>query len=103
MTTRDPQIAATIQSQIGNGALFMLGAKNLIDHGDGLSFRIRGSKKVNYIKITLDDYRDLYDIEFKKIGRAPNYRIDDVGGFQCIGADQLHNLIHITTGLDVRL
>ena len=39
--------ASIIKDQIGGKALFMLGAKNLLDHGDALSFRIRGSKAVN--------------------------------------------------------
>jgi len=58
-------IAKTIAEQIGNRALYMIGAKNLLAHEDGsLSFKIgRNSKSVNYVKITLTP-ADLYDITF---------------------------------------
>jgi len=61
------QVANIIRDQIGGKALFMLGAKNLLAHGEenALSFRIRGSKKVNYIKISLTP-SDLYTMEFGK-------------------------------------
>ena len=91
-------IAATIQNQIGNRALYMLGAKNLIDHGDALSFRIRGSRKANYIKVTLDP-SDTYSIEFKKLGRAPAYKVTDVADFSGVYVDSLHAIIERTTGL----
>lgn len=57
-------IAKTIAEQIGNKALFMIGAKNLTGHENALSFKIgRNSKSVNYVKVTLTP-ADLYDIEF---------------------------------------
>ena len=60
------EIATTIAQQLGF-ALRMIGAKNLISHSDGLSFRIgRNSKRINYIKITLNA-SDLYDITFQQV------------------------------------
>ena len=88
-------VAETIRQQIGQKALYMLGAKNLINHGDALSFRIRGSRKVNYIKITLTA-DDLYDIEFGKI-HGLNYTVKHTtkGAYN----DMLLNSIEIHTGL----
>ena len=68
------QIAQTIQSQLGNGCFFMLGASNLVAHDDGLSFRFKGCRKANYCKVTLDA-SDTYTMEFLKIGRAPKYTV----------------------------
>ena len=88
-------IANTIKDQIGHKALFMLGAKNLIDHGDALSFRIRGSKAVNYIKITLTP-ADLYDIEFGKVWGS-KYTVKST--VESYYVDMLHTAIEEATGL----
>ena len=95
------ETANTIAQQIGRRALFMLGAKDLmaIDDGNGLGFRIRGSRKANYIAIRYQAGADLYDIEFKKLGRAPKYKITDVAKFEGVYADMLHGLIESTTEL----
>jgi len=69
------ETAETIRQQIGGKALYMLGAKNFSFDADGsLSFRIRGSKKVNYIKVTLDRGMDLYNMELGKIW-GYNYKV----------------------------
>lgn len=88
-------IAATIGDQIGHKALYMLGAKNLVNHGDALSFRIRGSKAVNYIKITLNGM-DLYDMEFGKIW-GDKYTVKAT--HNDVYNDMLHSLIEKETGL----
>ena len=88
-------IASTIRDQIGGKALYMLGAKNLIDHGDALSFRIRGSKKVNYIKITLNGM-DLYNIEMGKVW-GTKYKV--VYTLEDAYNDMLHGIIERETGL----
>lgn len=95
-------IAETIRRQIGGGSLFMLGARNLLDHGNAFSFRIRGSRKVNYVKITLDP-SDTYTMEFKKIGRSPKFKVTDVAIFEDVYCDMLHSLIEDTTGLRTRI
>ena len=89
-------IANTIRNQIGGGALFMIGAKNLIDHGDALSFRIgRNSKSVNYVKITLNA-SDTYDIEYGYIrGTSYKVRSTDEGMYN----DMLRGSIERNTGL----
>jgi len=88
-------IAKTIANQIGNPALFMLGAKNLIDHGDALSFRVRGSKAVNYIKITLTP-ADLYTMEFGKVWGS-KYTVKNVEDGMYF--DMLRDAIERNTGL----
>ena len=95
----DTTIAETIRSQIGHQAMFMMGAKNLIAHKNGLSFRIRGSKAVNYIKITLNGL-DLYDMEFGKI-HGFNYKVVDTlnGAYD----DMIHAVIERRTGLRLSL
>lgn len=95
-------VAKTISESLGGGTLFMLGAKNLVDHGDGLSFRVRGSKRVNYVKITLDP-SDTYSVEFKKIGRAPSFKVTEVSDFSMVYVDRLHDLIESETGLYTRM
>jgi hypothetical protein len=96
-------VAAEIRNQINfNGTrntMFMLGAKNLLDHGNGLSFRVRGSKAVNYIKITLNDL-DLYDMEFGKVWGA-KYTVKAT--HEGVYADMMHSLIEKETGLATRL
>lgn len=96
-------IARTIQQQLGNRALFMLGAHSLLDCGDGLSFRFKGSRrvderKVNYCKITLDP-TDTYTVEFWKLGRAVTTDPKLVSKTAGIYCDQLHTLIETETGL----
>jgi hypothetical protein len=92
-------IAKTIQEQIGHKAFYMMGAKNLLDHGDALSFRIRGSKAVNYIKITLNAM-DTYDLEFGKVW-GMNYKVKST--FEGAYVDMLHDLIESKTGLYLKL
>ena len=65
-------VAETIREQLGSMALMMMGAKNLAkgtdkDGREYLSFRIgKNSKKVNYIKITLNPL-DFYDIDLDNV------------------------------------
>lgn len=93
------EVANIIRDQIGHKALYMLGAKNLLAHESALSFRIRGSKKVNYIKVTLNSM-DTYDLEFGKVW-GHNYKV--VETFDGAYVDMLHNLIEETTGLYTKL
>ena len=95
-------VAQVIYSQLGHRTFKMLGAHTLIDHGNALSFKIRGSRKVNYVKITLKP-DDTYTVEFKKLGRAPGFKVKDVARLSGIYVDQLHELIEYNTGLYTRL
>ena len=92
-------IAENIQAQIGGRTFYMLGSWNHVDHGDALGFRIRGSRTVNHVKVTLTS-RDLYDVEFGKI-YGHNYRV--VRTVEGIYADMLHRTIESNTGLYTNL
>ena len=95
------EIAQNIIRQLGNGTLFMLGFKKgtMLHSDDSLSFRIRASRTVNYIKITLDP-SDTYSIEFGRV-HGYNYKIvSTVDGIYC---DQLHGAIERATGLATRM
>ena len=108
-------IANKIKEQIGHKALYMLGAKTLVAHKDGLSFRIRGSNKVNYIKITVAP-NDTYNMEFAKIRAVPimraihmtpeqekekSYKI--VAEHKGVYNDMLNKIIEQETGLRTKL
>lgn len=105
MTTqrKDPAIAQTIMDQIGRPTFFMVNAKNFLDHGNGLSFRIqcRGTK-ANYVEILLAG-DDTYTVKIVKIGRAPSYKIVERCNVEGIHVDGLHDLIAEHTGLAVRM
>jgi len=94
------QVAKTISKQLGNKALTMMGAKNLVAGKNDLSFRIgRNSKGVNYVKITLNSM-DTYDVEFGNI-RGMNYKIKKaVDG---VYVDNLHDVIEKNTGMYLSL
>ena len=73
--TLKENVAQTILQQLGGRRFVMMtGAKNLVNHGQALSFRIgRNSKNINYVKITLTG-SDLYDMEFGRI-QGSNYTV----------------------------
>lgn len=106
----------TIKEQIGSKALYMLGAKNLVGDKNSLSFRIRGSNKANYIKITLDA-NDTYTVEFGKV-RTPRASLKTLhmtpeeymaAGYKVVAKhsgvydNMLHKIIEKETGLYTKL
>lgn len=103
------EIANTIQSQLGQQCLMMIGAKDLValscseDYHGGLSFRIgRNAKSVTHIRIQLTGL-DLYDVEFLncRAGRKEMVKVlANQGG--CY-VDMLHDLIEKHTGMYVSL
>lgn len=108
--------ALIIRDQIGHKALYMLGAYNLVrdDKEKSLAFRIRGSKKVNYVKVTLAP-DDTYTMEFGRI-RKPDYRLNFtsaedymkklykvVDTVDRIDAEELNRTIEQHTGLYTKL
>lgn len=103
MTTKNPQIARTIQQQLG-GALVMLGAHTLVDHGNGLSFKFRGSRAANYMRILLDAGTDTYSVQFQKVGSRRNgWKSTIVSATEFVHVEALHGLIESTTGLFTRM
>jgi hypothetical protein len=86
-------IGKTIAAQIGKKALFMIGAKNLIDTGKGLSFKVmRNAKAISYVRITLNAM-DTYDVEY--LGRTGKVKANDNGLYW----DMLRNSIETNTEL----
>lgn len=93
------QVASIIKNQIGNKALYMMGAKNLATSGNDLSFRIKGSKRVNHVKVALNSM-DTYDITFSKIWGV---KIAEVASHDGIYCDMMQDLIEKETGLYLSL
>jgi hypothetical protein len=97
-------IALTILKQLGgNKFLAMTGAKNLINIGNGLSFKLPGAgftkNGINYVKIILSP-NDTYNIEFGKI-RGTTYKI--INTINEVYFDQLQEIFTSETGLDTHL
>ena len=92
----DLAVANTIRTQLGQRALFMLGAKNLAGDSNSLGFRIgRNAKTVNAIRITLDPC-DTYTIRFIRVRGS---KITTVAECSDVYADALHATIERQTGL----
>lgn len=96
--------ANTIARQIGNGALFMMGAKNLIAHtteeNAALSFKIgRNDNGITHLKITLEP-SDTYSIKFLKV-RGLN--VSTVAEVDMVFEDVLKQVIENRTGLRLSL
>ena len=93
-------IAQTIAQQLGNKALFMIGAKNLMAGKDYLQMRLgRNSGNWNALKIALNGL-DLYDMTFYKIRKLTITKQKIVDN---IYSDQLHDIIESETGLRTSL
>ena len=90
-------VAQTIKKQIFRNRLSarMIGAYALIDHGNGFSFKFKGSKVFNYCKIILEN--DLYKIQFCKLNRIGD--IKKQNQIDGVYWDQLVKLFEKNTGL----
>ncbi|MDD4588843.1 MAG: hypothetical protein PHG06_00240 [Parabacteroides sp.] len=107
MTT---EIAQTILGQMGGirSITLLTSAKDFLDHGNGVSFKFKGSKTVNYVKVVLNAM-DTYDVEFGKISmkkaefgvKMPEY--NKVKEFDDIYNDQLKGTFEQFTGLYLSL
>ena len=97
-------IANIILSQLGGGRFVaMTGAKNLMNHGEALSFKLPNgfaAQKINSVKITYDASRDLYDISFDRIYGVKFTNIKNLEG---VYAEDLQRIFTEETGLDTRL
>lgn len=78
----DMQVANTIRGQIGNKALFLIGAKNFVATNDGLRFKVgRNKLNVNVVEVKYKPGKDLYDIIFWSIrgtSAKAKKQVDDV-------------------------
>jgi hypothetical protein len=104
MTTMDnKQIAETIIQQMGGAGRItaMVGAKDFM-YGEGyVTFKFKGSRKMNVVKIQLNSM-DLYDVTFMKYS-PKNLDCKTVKEFEGIYCDQLKELFENQTGLYLSL
>ena len=106
MTKTDPAIARTLLAQLGT-AIPMFGAKNILDTGRGLQFKIgRTPKRVSHITIELAA-DDTYTVKFSRVPTlkamlkgADTVTLAELDG---VHADSLHRLLETNTGLATRL
>lgn len=100
-------IARTIAAQLGRETFACLGARNLLDLGDGLKFDIQGCSKINRIIIMLHP-SDTYIVTFGKLTQQRKENLDlgyteavweTVSRHTDIYCDMLHDLIEEETGL----
>jgi hypothetical protein len=100
----DNEVAAIIIQQLGNRALSMLGARDLVAGKTSLTFKIgRNSKSVSHISIWLQP-SDTYDVEairVRKQGGVPVRHI--VGSVEDVYAEGLHQVIESLTGMATSL
>lgn len=101
--TESTGIAQTILRQMGGRTLtIMTGARNFIDHGNALSFRLPSGfarNGINYVKITLDP-SDTYTVEFSRIRGAS---VKEVSRHEDIYNDMLMDCFRRETGLETRM
>lgn len=103
--TEGNSVASIIKDQIGSRALLMIGAKNLVDTGKGLSFKVghgvrNENGRVNYITITLDEATDTYIMEalYGTVrGLTTRAKIEGVY------VEMLHDFIRDNTGMALSL
>lgn len=100
------QIAETILAQLGGSRFIaMTGARDFFYDGPSLSFRLPTAapkNRANRVKIALTEM-GLYDITFFNVGRAPKFKVAEVGAFSMVYCDQLCDLFTAQTGLDTAL
>lgn len=96
------QITKTIYHQIGgNKFAVMTGAKFIITKNPNeLQIKFKGSKKANFLTITLDPVLDTYELVFSKLAR---YDIKEIKSFYGVYGDDLQHFFTLFTGLDTRL
>jgi len=77
----------------------MTGAHTFIDHGNAVSFKFKGSKVANFVKISLDA-SDTYTVTFGKIRK---YELTKQQEFTFVYADALKSVFESITGLYLSL
>lgn len=101
--SQENQVAETILKQLGgNKFIAMTGAKQFVDRGESLSFKIgRNSTSTNYILITLDA-SDTYTVSFQRVTMSRKTfetKTKVIQEHSMTYADQLQNLFTEVTGL----
>lgn len=104
---RNQEIATTIVQQLGGAGRMkaMLGFKQLIAIDNGLTIVLpaRFAKDgINRVDIVLNG-KDLYDMKFWKLGRAPHYKVTTVSESKDNYFDMLQSEFREHTGLALSL
>jgi len=96
-------VANTILDQLGrNRFIAMTGARNLVGHHDGLTFKLRSNfakSGINHVSIRLNPY-DLYNVVFS---RVYGIKATTIFAVDNAFAKDLTQIFTDITGLDVRL
>lgn len=96
-------VATEIAAQIGGGALYMIGAKNLTDCGKGLRFKVmRNAKKVTHVLVELTPL-DEYKVTFIKQKQAPSHEVVTLDVVDGVYVENLKQVIESGTGLALSL
>lgn len=95
------QVAKTIADQLGGAGRLraMVGAYNLAADKSSLTFRFKGNRKINTVRITLDA-ADTYSVEFIQIR---NFEVKTVTEYSGVYADRLRDVFEAATGLYLSL
>jgi len=97
-------IAQTILAQLGgNKFVVMTGAKQMMDLGNGLQFKLPATRDfvrngINCVRVILDP-TDTYTVEFLKVGKA----IKTIASHSDVYADSLRQIFRNETGLETSL
>jgi hypothetical protein len=97
----DLTVANMIRDQIGRGAFFMMGSKNLSGDKNSLTFDIKLCKAWKWVKVTLEP-DDTYTVTFIMVGRGPQYKRTEKS-INGVYVDMLHDVIEENTGLVLRI
>jgi hypothetical protein len=88
--------ASTILEQIGRPALWAIGARNIVDLGDGVHFNVKPSLKV-VVKLAAND---TYSVEAVRINRR-DWTFTSERFEELIYADQLQDAVLRAAGSDL--
>jgi len=100
MTTNETTPARIIHRQIGHRAFAMMGARDILDCGETLQWKVgRNAKKITCVRVTLAP-TDTYTVEFF---RGHGLKMKKAAQFEGIYVDSLHALIESNTGLFLSL
>ena len=97
-------VAKTILAQLGgNKFVVMTGAKQLVDLGNGLQFKLPSTREfvrqgINCVRVILDA-RDTYTVEFFKTGKA----VKTIATHSDVYAENLAQIFRSETGLETSL
>ena len=98
--TTETTIAGTILNQLGGRRFVaMTGAHSILNLGNGLQVKFKGSKRANVMRVELLEC-DLYTVRFYKMRGLDCPMVDEYALIYC---DDLQRVFTEATGLDTHL